>query len=169
MPNMPVISKIEPSHFDAGTAYICADAHLMDNRDPYIFKTTDFGKTWTKITGNLPTKHPLDYARVVAENPNKKGMLFAGTGNALFYTLDDGQTWKPLQEGLPHAAGELGRGAKAGARSRGFHLRPRLLHHARHHAARTGHHRIPPKPRRNSSRPAPQVREPRGRQRRVQL
>ncbi len=103
MPNMPVISKIEPSHFDAGTAYICADAHLMDNRDPYIFKTVDFGKTWTKVTGNLPTKHPLDYARVVAENPNKKGMLFAGTGNALFYTLDDGQTWQPLQEGLPHA------------------------------------------------------------------
>ena len=103
MPNMPVISKIEPSHFDAGTAYICADAHLMDNRDPYIFKTTDFGKTWTKVTGNLPAKHPLDFARVVAENPNRKGMLFAGTGNALFYSMDDGANWKPLQEGLPHA------------------------------------------------------------------
>ena len=103
LPPMSVISKIEPSHFDPGTAYICADLHLADNRDPYIYKTTDFGKTWTKITGNLPTGHPLDYARAVAENPNRKGMLFAGTGNALFYSMDDGGTWEPLQEGLPHA------------------------------------------------------------------
>ena len=54
----------------------------MDNRDPWLYKTTDFGKTWTKITGDLP-KGPLAYARVIAENPNRKGMLFAGTGNAL--------------------------------------------------------------------------------------
>src|SRR5262249_36815358 len=85
------------------TAYICADFHLMDNRDPWVYKTTDFGKTWTKINGNLPTGHPLDYARVIAENPNKKGMLFVGTGNALFYSLDDGHQWKPLEAGLPHA------------------------------------------------------------------
>jgi photosystem II stability/assembly factor-like uncharacterized protein len=84
LPPLSVISKIEPSHFDPGTAYICADFHLMDNRDPWIYKTTDFGKTWTKINGNLPTGHPLDYARVIAENPNRKGMLFAGTGNNLF-------------------------------------------------------------------------------------
>ena len=103
LPPMSVISKIEPSHFDPGTAYLCADLHLADNRDPWIYKTTDFGKSWTKITGNLPTGHPLDYARVVAENPNRKGMLFAGTGNSLFYSMDDGQNWQPLQEGLPHA------------------------------------------------------------------
>src|ERR1051326_3066127 len=54
LPAWGVVSKIEPSHFDAGTAYICVDFHLMDNRDPWIYKTTDFGKTWTKITGNLP-------------------------------------------------------------------------------------------------------------------
>jgi photosystem II stability/assembly factor-like uncharacterized protein len=104
LPPMAVISKIEPSHFDAGTAYICADFHLADNRDPWVYKTTDFGKTWTKINGNLPTGHPLDYARVVAENPNKKGMLFVGTGHDLFYSMDDGQNWKPLEEGLPHAS-----------------------------------------------------------------
>jgi photosystem II stability/assembly factor-like uncharacterized protein len=103
LPPMAVISKIEPSHFDPATAYICADLHLAENRDPWIYKTTDFGKTWTKITGNLPIGHPLDYARAVAESPNRKGMLFAGTGNALFYSLDDGGTWEPLQEGLPHA------------------------------------------------------------------
>ena len=104
LPPMAVISKIEPSHFDAGTAYICADFHLADNRDPWVYKTTDFGKTWTKINGNLPTGHPLDYARVIAENPNKKGMLFVGTGHDLFYSMDDGQNWKPLEEGLPHAS-----------------------------------------------------------------
>ncbi len=103
LPPLSVISKIEPSHFDAGTAYICADLHLADNRDPWVYKTTDFGKTWTRINGNLPTGHPLDYARVIAENPNRKGMLFVGTGNSLFYSMDDGQNWKPLQENLPHA------------------------------------------------------------------
>ena len=72
LPAWGVVSKIEPSHFDAGTAYICVDFHLMDNRDPWIYKTTDFGKTWTKISDGLPTG-PLAYARVIAENPNKKG------------------------------------------------------------------------------------------------
>lgn len=102
LPDWGVVSKIEPSHFDAGTAYIAVDFHLMENRDPWIYKTSDYGKTWRKISDGLP-KGPLAYARVVAENPNRKGMLFAGTGNALYYTLDDGESWKPLQTGLPHA------------------------------------------------------------------
>ena len=102
MPVWGVVSRIEPSHFDAGTAYICVDYHLMDNRDPWIYKTTDFGKTWSKLSDNLP-KGPLAYARVIAENPNKKGMLFVGTGNALYYSLNDGGSWKQLQQGLPAA------------------------------------------------------------------
>ena len=100
MPAWGVISKIQPSHFDAGTAYIAVDLHLMDNRDPFIFKTTDFGQTWTKISDGLP-KGPLAYARVITENPNRKGMLFAGTGNALYYSMDDGGNWKQLKDGLP--------------------------------------------------------------------
>ena len=102
LPAWGVVSKIEPSHFDAGTAYVAVDFHLMDNRDPWLYRTTDFGQTWTKITGDLPTG-PLAYARVVAENPNRKGMLFAGTGNALYYSLDEGGHWKRLKEGLPPA------------------------------------------------------------------
>jgi photosystem II stability/assembly factor-like uncharacterized protein len=102
VPPMGTISKIEPSHFDPGTAYVAVDLHMMDNRDPFLFKTTDFGKTWAKITGNLP-KGPLAYTRVVAENPNRKGMLFAGTGNALYYTIDDGTNWKQMKDGLPAA------------------------------------------------------------------
>src|SRR5262249_46504640 len=103
MPAWSTISRIEPSHFDAGTAYVVADMHLMDDRKPYIFKTTDFGQTWTKVAGDLPSSHPLDYVRVVAENPNHKGMLFAGTGHALFYSLDDGSHWTPIKAGLPPA------------------------------------------------------------------
>jgi hypothetical protein len=102
MPVWGTISKIQPSFFDPGTAYIAVDYHLMDDRDPYIYKTTDFGKSWTKITGGLP-KGPLAYVRAVAENPNKKGMLFGGTGNGFYYSFDDGANWHALQAGLPHA------------------------------------------------------------------
>jgi hypothetical protein len=102
MPRWGTVSKIQPSVFDPGTAYIAVDFHLMDDRDPYIYKTSDFGKSWTKITGNLP-KGPLSYVRSVAENPNKKGMLFAGTGNGFYYSTDDGANWQALQAGLPHA------------------------------------------------------------------
>ena len=96
------ITSIQPSFFDAGTAYISVDYHLMDDRTAFIYKTTDFGQTWTKITGGLPN-HQLSYVRVVAEDPNCKGLLFAGTGNALFYSLDDGGHWTNLQTGLPHS------------------------------------------------------------------
>ena len=102
LPAWGTVSKIEPSHFDPAVAYIAVDFHLMDNRDPWIYKTADFGKTWKKITGGLP-KGPLDYARVVAEDPNRRGLLFAGTGNALYYSGDDGDNWKPLQRGMPAA------------------------------------------------------------------
>jgi hypothetical protein len=102
LPPQGVISKIEPSHFDAAAAYICVDFHLNDNRDPWVYKTTDYGKTWTKISGNLP-HGPLAYARVIAENPNKKGNLFVGTGNAFYYSLDDGANWKQFKDGLPAA------------------------------------------------------------------
>jgi photosystem II stability/assembly factor-like uncharacterized protein len=103
MPPWGTVTQIAPSHFDPGTAYIAVDFHLMDNREPFIYKTADFGQTWTKVTGNLPSTHPLDYVRSVAENPNRRGMLFAGTGHAFYYSLDDGARWTPLQAGLPAA------------------------------------------------------------------
>ena len=74
----------------------------MDNRDPFIYKTTDMGKTWKLITGNLP-KHSLSYVRTIAEDPNCAGLLFAGTGNGLYYSLDDGAHWTALDSGLPHS------------------------------------------------------------------
>ncbi len=96
------VTSIQPSFFDAGTAYVSMDYHLMDNRDPFIYKTTDFGKTWTQIGTGIP-KSVLSYVRVIAEDPNQKGLLFAGTGNALYYSLDDGGHWTQLKEGLPPA------------------------------------------------------------------
>jgi photosystem II stability/assembly factor-like uncharacterized protein len=104
LPPWGTIRKIEPSHFDAGAAYVAIDFHMMDNRKPYVYKTTDFGQTWTNITGDLPATHPLDYVMAVAENPNRKGMLFAGTGHNFLYSLDDGSHWTPFNEGLPHTA-----------------------------------------------------------------
>ena len=102
LPAWGAVTSIEPSHFEAGTAYVSIDFHLMDNRDPYVYKTTDFGQSWTQISSDLP-KNELSYVRVVAEDPNCKGLLFAGTGNDLFYSSDDGGHWKVLDDGLPHA------------------------------------------------------------------
>ena len=103
MPEWGIVSKIEPSHFDGATAYVAVDAHLMDRREPYIFKTTDYGATWKRVNGDLPDKHPLSYVKAVAENPNKRGMLFAGTGHGFYYSTDDGGHWTELAAGLPHA------------------------------------------------------------------
>src|SRR5439155_21301935 len=85
------------------TAYIAVDAHLMDSREPYIFKTTDYGATWKRLSGDLPSRHPLSYAKAVAENPNKQGQLFAGTGHGFFYSSDDGAHWMAISAGLPKA------------------------------------------------------------------
>lgn len=103
MPAWGTIRKIEPSPFDAGTAYIAVDYHLMDNREPFLYKTSDFGKSWRPISGNLPAGHPLDYVLSVAENPNRRGMLFAGTGRAFYSSLDDGASWTRFKDGLPAA------------------------------------------------------------------
>lgn len=103
LPEWGTIRKIEPSTFDPGTAYVAVDFHLMDDARPYIFKVTDYGETWENVTGDLPADHPLDYVMAVAENPNRQGMLFAGTGHGFFWSLDDGAHWTRLQEGLPTA------------------------------------------------------------------
>ena len=103
LPPWGTFTQIWPSTFDPGTVYTSVSFHLMDDRKPYIYKSTDFGATWTKIIGNIPTGHPLDYVLSLSGNPNKKGMLFAGTSHAFYYSLDDGATWNRFKEGLPPA------------------------------------------------------------------
>src|SRR5262249_8412100 len=78
------------------------DGHQVDDRDPHLYKTSDYGKTWKEIVAGIP-KSPMSYAHVVKESPHKKGLLFAGTENALYVSLDDGAKWEPLQSKLPHA------------------------------------------------------------------
>ena len=138
MPAWGVVSKIEPSHFNGGTAYVAVDAHLMDSREPYIFKTTDYGATWKRVNGDLPNTHPLSYVKAVAENPNKAGMLFAGTGHGFFYSTDDGGHWTRAGGGPAARAGQLDRRAEAVPRRRDLDLRPRAVRARRHHAARAG-------------------------------
>ena len=91
MPPWGLVRRIDASHHDPATAYMAVDYHLVDQRDPYFFKTSDFGQTWTRIDAGFPKGHPLDYALSIAENPNRRGMLFAGTGHGFFYSRDDGR------------------------------------------------------------------------------
>ncbi|HEV2445043.1 MAG TPA: sialidase, partial [Candidatus Sulfopaludibacter sp.] len=102
MPEWGTVSNIEASRYDAGTAYLTVDAHQVNNRDPFVYKTTDYGKTWTAIVNGIPHSM-LSYAHCVREDPARKGLLFLGTENALYVSFDDGQNWQPLQSNLPHA------------------------------------------------------------------
>lgn len=102
LPEWGTISNIEASRFDAGTAYISVDFHQVNNRDPFIYKTSDYGKTWTKITDGIPHSM-LSYVHCVREDMVRKGLLFAGTENGAYVSFNDGRNWQPLQMNLPHA------------------------------------------------------------------
>ena len=105
LPPWGEINQISPSRFHAGTVYIAVDFRNAGENDhkPYILVTSDYGKTWKNISGNLPSSNPLDYTLSVAENPNREGMLFAGTGHAFYCTLDNGKHWVHFNKGLPPA------------------------------------------------------------------
>ncbi|HSF17385.1 MAG TPA: sialidase [Vicinamibacteria bacterium] len=102
LPSWGTVSNIEPSRYDAGTAYITVDLHQMNNRDPFVYKTEDYGKIWKSLGTNVP-KSVFSYAHCVREDPVRKGMLYLGTENGVYLSLDDGGGWLPLQSGLPHA------------------------------------------------------------------
>ena len=98
MPEWSLISMVEASTFDAGTAYLAVDRHELDDFGPNIYKTEDFGKTWKKITKGLPGN---TFVRVVREDPKRKGLLYAGTETGVFVSFDDGAHWQSLQLNLP--------------------------------------------------------------------
>jgi hypothetical protein len=87
-------------HFAAGTAYAAIDRHRMDDIRAWIYRTDDFGKTWTRINSGIPDGA---YVRAVREDPVRKGLLFAGTERGVFFSIDDGDHWQPLQLNLPPA------------------------------------------------------------------
>jgi photosystem II stability/assembly factor-like uncharacterized protein len=102
LPSDGTVTSIAPSAFDAGTATVAIDFHLVDNRDPFLYRTSDYGRTWKRIDAGLP-RHALSYIRTVTDDPNARGLLFVGTGNGLYYSLDDGGHWTALEAGLPHS------------------------------------------------------------------
>jgi photosystem II stability/assembly factor-like uncharacterized protein len=102
LPPLGTVDMIEASRYDAGKAYITVDFHQVNNRDPFVYKTTDYGKTWTLITTGIPHTM-LSYAHCIREDPVRKGLLYLGTENALYVSFDDGAHWQPLQTNLPHA------------------------------------------------------------------
>jgi photosystem II stability/assembly factor-like uncharacterized protein len=98
VPEWGRVQQIEVSPFSPDTAYAAFDLHEMDNNTPYVFKTHDYGKTWTAITSGLRPNEP---ARVVREDPNQRGFLVLGTDTGLYYSKDDGDHWTPLKGNFP--------------------------------------------------------------------
>ncbi|MBI2834746.1 MAG: glycosyl hydrolase [Acidobacteria bacterium] len=100
MPEWSLISLIDPSPFDAGTAYVAVDRHRLDDLRPYVYKTSDFGATWTRINEGIA---PRAYVHAVREDPKRKGLLYAGTETGVFVSFDAGAHWQSLQLNLPTA------------------------------------------------------------------
>jgi photosystem II stability/assembly factor-like uncharacterized protein len=105
IPNMlawGTVANIEPSRYNAGVAYITVDGHQVNNRDPFVYKTSDYGKSWKAISNGIPHTM-LSYAHCVREDPKREGLLYLGTEGGIYVSFDDGANWQPLQANLPHA------------------------------------------------------------------
>lgn len=103
IPGLPAgtwCSRVEASHYEAGTVYAAFDGHRTDDYGTYLFKSTDFGRTWTSLRGNLP----FGWVHVIREDPKNKNLLFAGLEFGIFASLDGGRSWFSLRNELPTAA-----------------------------------------------------------------
>ena len=98
LPEWSRISLIDASPHDAGTAYVAAKRYELDDFRPFIYRTTDFGKTWKKIVKGIPD---YEFVHAVREDPNRKGLLYAGTERGVWVSFDDGENWQTLQLNLP--------------------------------------------------------------------
>lgn len=98
MPDFGRVSQIDASAFDAGRAYVSVRRPLLDDFAPYIWKTDDYGQSWTKIVDGLP--HGA-YVNAVREDQNRAGLLYAGTNRGVYVSYDDGASWHELNPGLP--------------------------------------------------------------------
>ncbi len=105
MPGLPEwlsVRSIAPSRYDAGTAYVAIDGHQMNVLDPYVYRTRDYGRSWEKIVGGIPSSM-LSFSKVIVEDPVRRGLLYLGTENGIYVSFDEGDHWQPLQNDLPHA------------------------------------------------------------------
>jgi hypothetical protein len=98
MPDFGRVSQIDASSFDDGTAYVAVKRPLLNDVSPYIFRTHDFGKTWTKVVTGI---RPNDYVHAVREDPTRKGLLYAGAQHGMYISYDDGDTWQNFSLNLP--------------------------------------------------------------------
>ncbi len=105
LPDLPpwgTVSNIEPSRYDENVCYLTVDLHQVNDFNPYVYKTEDGGRSWRSISSDLP-RTVFGYAHCVREDPKRKGLLYLGTENSVHVSMDDGASWKPLQNNLPHA------------------------------------------------------------------
>lgn len=98
MPDFGRVSQLDGSPFDNGTAYMAVKKMLLGDRSPYIFKTNDYGKTWTKIVNGIPAN---DYVHTVREDVARRGLLYAGTQHGVYISFNDGELWQKFNSGLP--------------------------------------------------------------------
>ena len=98
LPEWTMISIIEPSPHDPATVYVAATKYKLDDYAPYLFKTTDYGQSWTLIVDGI---RPDDYTRVIRADPGRTGLLYAGTETGVYISFDDGQSWRPFNLNLP--------------------------------------------------------------------
>jgi photosystem II stability/assembly factor-like uncharacterized protein len=100
LPEWALVSIIEPSPHEAGTAYLAATRYKLDDYRPYLFRTNDYGKTWKMITGDFPAH---EFTRVIRADPDRPGLLYAGTETGLYVSFDDGAHWSRMGGNLPVA------------------------------------------------------------------
>ncbi len=98
LPEWSYIRTVEPSPFDAATCYVAATRYKLDDPAPYLYKTTDYGKSWTAISKGIGEN---DYTRVIRADPNVQGVIYAGTETGLYLSIDDGASWQRWQGNLP--------------------------------------------------------------------
>lgn len=95
---LALMSMIHTSEHKTGKAYLAANRYMFGDRKPYLFKTIDYGKTWVSITNGIPED---EYCRVVRDDPNKEGILYAGTERGIYVSFDDGESWTKMNLNLP--------------------------------------------------------------------